>query len=168
VPQLSARPLGSLHFMKIPYLKIIVLIFLVSVSYTPLLAHSPGFWGAFTSVPVFYNFNQKSVGSGIGVNGILIVFNGAIEYRHWFSPSFEPSKFDAYIGVGLGPLLQYQRSIFSSSYRIRSDLIWLTDNAPLFSIKDQRGLVVSIFAEKFPDTPEKLWVGGIAIGITIW
>lgn len=131
-----------------------------------LQAHAPGFSGKIVSVPILYDFRHQAIGSGVGFNGVLVVVNGGVEYRRWFSPSTESSKFDAYLGLGLGPVLQFQKSLNTSSIRLRSDLIFFSREAPFFPEWDRRCLAISIYAEQLSTQSEKSLMVGIGVGIT--
>ncbi len=152
--------------MKKIYLHIIFIIFLSFVVITRLRAHAPGFSGKIVSAPILYDLKYQAIGSGVGVNGVLVVINGGVEYRHWFSRSTEPSKFDAYLGLGLGPVLQIQKSLNTSSIRLRSDLILLNREAPFFPDWNRRCLAISIYAEQLSTQSEKSLMIGIGVGMT--
>lgn len=123
--------------------------------------------GLVLSVSNAYTFHDKNLQVGSSIHGIFAMVNGSLEQSSLVAGN--DNRLKAYLGVGLGPVVQLQWS-FHGSFRLRSDLVIGGDNPPAFSYWDDKwgifrsGVVLSPIIEYGFDEGRIIKVG-IGIGL---
>ena len=122
-----------------------------------------------------YDFRNKSVTSGVALNGFVGIFNFGFDYRHSFDNNPKTNEFMIFGGLGYRNIIQLQygkSTINSAIIRLRTD--WNLDELGRSKPERHVGdnvftdfINVSVFADKFVDSGYHDWIFGVGIGYNI-